>query len=442
MINPSVLIAEGAQDIHQSLTGVLFQYGCQIIETTEKADIIRLVFEKKPDLILIESSRTEEWDGLRVARKVRNSNNEVPIILVTKPDYKDDVLKDLGDRVKDYVIASARDEELMDIIRQRFSQPMTEVKNKDGIDSKIIGNSTAMKQVKSYIENVAPTDCTVLITGETGTGKELIAQMIHQNSKRAEEPFICINCAAIPESLLESELFGYEKGTFTGAHNSYPGKFNLAGKGTIFLDEIGDMSLSAQTKILRVLETREVYSLGAKRSVSMNARIISATNQDLEKLMTEGRFRADLYFRLNVARVELPALRNRKEDLILLLEHFIEKFNQEYGVNVEGVSKEALDALLYYSWHGNIRELKNLIEASYINSPTKEITLNDFPRAFTQKINEMEKMTKGEREQILSALYDTRWNKSMAAEKLEWSRMTLYRKMKKYNIVKKPDYKK
>ena len=314
MLNPAVLIAEGAQDIHQDLTGPLFQFGCQIMEASEKADIIRIVHERKPDLILIESSHTDTWDGLKVAKQVRSDNSKVPIILVTKPEQKEIVVKNLGERAKDYVIASSVDKRLINIIIKNLSESIPGVPDK--IDSMIIGGSMAMKEVKLYIMNVALMDCTVLITGETGTGKELAAQMIHRNSKRVEEPFICINCAAIPESLLESELFGYEKGAFTGAQSSYPGKLILAGKGTIFLDEIGDMSLNAQTKILRFIDTREIYPLGAKKSVSMNARIIAATNQNLEQLMADGLFREDLYFRLNVARIELPLLRNRKEDIV------------------------------------------------------------------------------------------------------------------------------
>lgn len=437
MLNPAVLIAEGAQDIHQDLTGPLFQFGCQIMEASEKADIIRIVHERKPDLILIESSHTDTWDGLKVAKQVRSDNSKVPIILVTKPEQKEIVVKNLGERAKDYVIASSVDKRLINIIIKNLSESIPGVPDK--IDSMIIGGSMAMKEVKLYIMNVALMDCTVLITGETGTGKELAAQMIHRNSKRVEEPFICINCAAIPESLLESELFGYEKGAFTGAQSSYPGKLILAGKGTIFLDEIGDMSLNAQTKILRFIDTREIYPLGAKKSVSMNARIIAATNQNLEQLMADGLFREDLYFRLNVARIELPLLRNRKEDIVPLLDHFMEKLNHQYGIDVEGVTKETLDALLQYNWHGNIRELKNLLEASYINFPSKNIEFSDLPKVFARKINEMGMLTRGEREQILSALYDTNWNKSKAAEQLKWSRMTLYRKMNKYNIVKNHD---
>jgi DNA-binding NtrC family response regulator len=435
MGNPAVLIAESDQILHQDLTGPLFEHGIKIIEALDNADINQIVREKKPGLVLIESSRCNKWNGLKEAKKLRNRNSKVPIVLVTRQDQKTRIVQALGDSIKDYIIASFPEEKLIDIIKLNLygNEDNNPLKSHNSI---MVGDSISMNENKNYIMKVAPTDCTVLVTGETGTGKELAAQMIHHNSKRHNKPFVCINCAALPDSLLESELFGYERGTFTGAHSSYPGKLLLAGKGSVFLDEIGDMSINAQTKILRAIETREIYPLGSKKGFSMDARIIAATNQDLEKLMEEGLFRADLYFRLNVVRIELPPLRKRKEDILPLLVHFIQIFNKQYGVGIKGVTKETLNALLKYHWPGNVREFKNILEASYINLPSDEITFSDLPKIFIKKINEMEKLSNCEREKIISTLAETGWNKSKAADKLNWSRMTLYRKMARYNIVK------
>jgi transcriptional regulator with PAS, ATPase and Fis domain len=277
-------------------------------------------------------------------------------------------------------------------------------------------------------------DSHVLITGETGTGKELTAEYIHQCSTRKAKTFIAINCAAIPDGLLESELFGYEKGAFTGAQMAYAGKLKLADGGTVFLDEIGDMSLYAQAKILRVIESKEVYPLGAKRSVPLDIRIITATNCDLEQLVLKKEFRQDLYFRLNVARVQLPPLRERKEDITCLVDYYIQIFSERFGSKHPGFTNEAWEALLQYDWPGNIRELKNFLEASYIDLPSDRITLKDLPDFICSPCQRGEGSSQTERELLLSALRSVHWNKSKAAEQLQWSRMTLYRKMAKYCI--------
>jgi len=298
----------------------------------------------------------------------------------------------------------------------------------------MIGDGAAMREIKAYLMNVATTDSTVLITGETGTGKELAAELIHRNSPRHQGPFVCINCAALPESLVESEMFGYERGAFTGAVASKRGKFELAEGGTVFLDEIGDMSPYAQMKILRTTEKKEVYRLGGKGATPINVRIVGATNRDPEQLIEQGNFRKDFYYRLNVARVHLPPLRLRKEDIPSLLKHYIRKFNQRFGREVEGLTEEALASLLHYDWPGNVRELKNLLEASFINLSSWKIAFMDLPKTFQKRLKETEGLPEKERDRVLSVLFATKWNKSKAAQKLHWSRMTLYRKMVKYQI--------
>jgi transcriptional regulator with PAS, ATPase and Fis domain len=287
--------------------------------------------------------------------------------------------------------------------------------------------------LKNSLKKIAATDCTVLITGETGTGKELVARLVHNWSPRSEKPCVIINCAAIPDTLLESEVFGYEKGAFTGAYSSREGAIKAANQGTLFFDEIGEMSPYAQAKILRTIENKEVCPVGGRKNLPVNVRFIAATNQDLEQLMKEGKFRSDLYFRLNVARVQLPPLRERKGDIVLLLNYFRKKLNRQFGKKIEGFTEEAIAALIDHDWPGNVRELKNLLEATFINADG-QIGLEDFPSFFRGQAGDSENLSQEERSLLLAALSHNNWNKSKAAEQLRWSRMTLYRKLKKYNI--------
>jgi len=225
----------------------------------------------------------------------------------------------------------------------------------------LIGDSAPMVRIKRRLEQVSATDCTVLITGETGTGKERVAEHIHQHSPRQGKPLVRINCAALPDGLLESELFGYERGAFTGANASYEGKLKLAEGGTVFFDEIGDMSPYAQAKILRVIETKEAYRLGGRRSIPFDFRVLGATNQDLERLVAENRFRKDLFFRLDVARIHLPPLKERKEDIPLLVDHYLKTYNTRFRRQIEGLTPEAWSCVLHYQWPGNVRELNNVL---------------------------------------------------------------------------------
>jgi DNA-binding NtrC family response regulator len=299
-------------------------------------------------------------------------------------------------------------------------------------DDRLIGESSAMRTVKAYLPKVAAADCNVLITGETGTGKECIAASIHRRSRRRDRPLVTINCAAIPEGLLESELFGYERGSFTGANAAYGGKLRQAEGGTLLLDEIGDMSLAAQAKILRAIETKEVQGLGSRRAVPLDVRIVAATNQDLELLMVENRFRKDLFYRLNVARIHLLPLRERPEDIPLLVEHYLGELNARSGLEVGTPGPEALRCLLAYEWPGNVREIRNVLEAIFISPPAGEITLADLPPRVQARVTLDSQ--RPERERVLAALLEVNWNKSKAAAVLHWSRMTLYRKMAKHGI--------
>jgi transcriptional regulator with PAS, ATPase and Fis domain len=278
------------------------------------------------------------------------------------------------------------------------------------------------------------TDSSVLITGETGTGKELVAEFIHKSGARRNKPFVCVNSAALPDSLLESELFGFEKGAFTGAVNKYPGRLRMAHNGTIFFDEIGDLSLGAQAKLLRAIESREVFPLGGWRSVSIDVRLIAATNRDLDTATAAGAFRQDLFYRLNVVRIELPPLRNRKEDIPRLVEHFVGVNNRELRRHVAGFHPEALALLKSYDWPGNIRELRNVVEVAFINTCTEQIDVCDLPDPLRRSFHKQVKTDS--RETLVNTLLATNWNISRVAYEMQCSRMTVYRKMAQHQIFR------
>jgi DNA-binding NtrC family response regulator len=294
----------------------------------------------------------------------------------------------------------------------------------------IVGESAALQRVRETIGRVSPSEVNVLISGESGTGKELVAELIHRSSTRSKGPFVSVNCAAIPDSLLESELFGHAKGAFTGADCSREGKFSEADGGTLFLDEIGDMSHYAQAKVLRAIETKRIDRLGARGGHLVNIRVLVATNRNLEQMMSTGQFRQDLYFRLNVIELNLPPLRERKEDIASLVTHFTSVFNRRFGADLSRFSDEVLDALCSYHWPGNVRELRNLFEAIYINSPPRILSLGDLPESFRRRLAS----APSDKSRMLDALASTQWNKSKAAKSLGWSRVTLYRKLAQYHV--------
>ncbi|MGA1839289.1 MAG: sigma 54-interacting transcriptional regulator [bacterium] len=449
----TIMVAVGDQNLCQKLKSRLINQGLEVIEAINKTNILHYIQYKILNLIILGSSLNDTWDGLQVAEKIRKYNRQVPIILVTKNNTEERIIAALRIGVNDYFkhpisfneLMSSISRNLSDIVQQRnifnIAQPLSLDNNSgfpdcDGFQP-MIGESGQIKDIKTYIMKVAPTESTVLITGETGTGKELAAELIHQNSSKSQKPFISINCAALPEGLLESELFGYEKGAFTGAIASKRGKFELANEGTIFLDEIGDMTPFAQAKILRAIEKKEIHRLGGNGGIPTDVRIIAATNQDSEQMVSDGKFRKDLYYRLNVARVHLPPLRERKEDILPLINYYIKKLNHRFDRKIEGFTDETLGFLLHYDWPGNIRELKNLLEATFINLPHRKISFIDLPRHYQERLKEMNGFSESERNKLLLTLFDTNWNKSKAAQKLHWSRMTIYRKIAKYRIPTK-----
>jgi DNA-binding NtrC family response regulator len=369
--------------------------------------------------------------GLPIAVRLRQTGVRIPILAVTTNGSEAEAAAALRTGVNDYFQLPSSAEQFMAALAARLPREHQE-------DSawRLLGRSRSIRELREYLPQVAASECNVLITGETGTGKELVAEAIHAGSRRCHARMLAVNCAAIPDSLLESEFFGYERGAFTGAHTGQRGKFEEAAGGTVFLDEIGEMSLHGQAKLLRVLESGEIQRLGSRRNASFDARIIAATNMDLEQLAEDGRFRLDLYFRLNVVRLQIPPLRERKEDIPLLVDHFIRELNQKLGLNVEGFTPDALALLLGHEWRGNVRELRNLVEAIFVTRPGRHIGPADFPGHFRNTLERERLRGEGnsDRDRLLAVLEATNWNKTETARRLKWSRMTVYRKMHRLHL--------
>lgn len=437
-----VLTTENDEYLYQNMKTRLACKGCDFIQVFNRRELLSLVRAQSPVVVILSYCGDSAWEILESAREIRQLDKSVLLVMIATQSSEELAIAALKAGINDYYRKDASAEEieasiecyLADLSVEKDKTPLVDPVSSD----QLIGASPSMRAIKTYLAKVASTDSTVLITGETGTGKELVAELIHSNSSRRKKPLVCVNCAALPESLLESELFGHERGAFTGAVVSQIGKFELAEKGTIFLDEIGDMSTHAQAKILRTIESKEVYRLAGKKSIPLNVRVIAATNHDPERLVAEGKFRKDLYFRLNVARLQLPPLRDRKEDIPRLLEHYAGEMNRRFGRTVQGFAEETLAYMLRYDWPGNVRELKNLCEAIFINlSPRSfEITFTDLPEPFQRLLRDSESLVQCEYDRLLSVLLSTKWNVSQAARKLHWSRMTVYRKIEKYHIEK------
>ena len=439
-----ILLANDDDAVHNTLASVAHRRGCCLVEAAHPGAVLAIIRRDRADLAVISATDQSDWNELEVVRQLRVANARLPLILITTRSSEELAIAALKAGVNDYLKAPATAPELCASLGRLLEREPPQavggvpLPGAAGADWMIAGDP-AMRRLRAYIGKAAATDSNVLITGETGTGEELVACLIHRASRRRSHAFVSINCAAIPETLLESELFGYERGAFTGAAARHEGKLKLADHGTVFFDEIGDMSTFAQSKILRAIESREVHRLGGHTGVPLDIRVIAATNQDLESLIKQQRFRSDLYFRLNVARIHLPPLRERKDDIPLLLEHYAGEFNRLFGGTVQGLTSETLERLLNYDWPGNVRELKNLLEAAFVNITSSPlITLDDLPDQFRRQLDG-ESAPRDERERALLALVATNWNKSKAAEMLHWSRMTLYRKMAKYHLLRSDD---
>jgi DNA-binding NtrC family response regulator len=440
-----VVIVDAKGALAETLIGVLVRLGCRQRPVPERwgRGALRRDAEPRADLVVTAATPEGEAAALERVERVRRLEPTLPIIFVAARSSEELVVAALRAGVTDYLrwpfappaLAASLERCLGPAPVAPGAVDAAGARDDDPDATRLIGASRRMREIRAYLAQVATTDANVLITGETGTGKELAAELIHARSARASRPFVSINCAALPEGLLESELFGYERGAFTGAHARRQGKLELAGGGTVFFDEIGDMSPHAQAKILRAIESRAVHRLGGNGGTALDIRVIAATNRDLERAVSEGNFRQDLYFRLNVARVHLPPLRERPGDLPALIRHYVAEFNRRLGVTATGFTDEALEQLLTYEWPGNVRELRNVIEATFVTRPQGHISLDHLPEPFRRRLSPGRRPHE-ERDELLSALIASRWNKSKAAERLNWSRMTLYRKLAKYRIVR------
>lgn len=441
MAIPSILIAWDDDARRPQLGRLLQVQGYEVAEARTAAPL-RALGAGAPAAVVLGSLRGGP-EPLELAREIRQRHRQIVLILLVPRSSEDRAVAALRLGVADYFkppfsLEAVAGSAMRSLGESKAAAGATLPQGEDHAAPVLLGTSAQIREINTYIARVGNSQSTALITGETGTGKELTASLIHRHSARHKRPFVCINCAAIPDTLLESELFGVERGAFTGAHASRAGKLQQAEGGTVFFDEIGDMDAYAQAKILRAIETKEVHRVGGRAGIPVDVRVIAATNQELEQKVGDGHFRQDLFYRLNVARIHLPPLRDRREDLPILLDHYVRVFNQRFARRLTGFSPEALAYLLRYSWPGNVRELRNLVEAIYINRPSESIGVGDLPETLRRRIEETAGLPEDERNRVLSALFAANWNKRQAAQRLHWSRMTLYRKMAKYHIVHHP----
>ncbi|VAX20139.1 Two-component system response regulator protein [hydrothermal vent metagenome] len=411
---------------------------------------------KKPDLILLDIM-LPDCNGVDLIPKIKSYDENLPIIMLSAQGNVEVAVNSLRQGAYDYFAKPIDSNKLEPAIKNALSnyelhEKIVELQEHLEYEfsfDHIISADQRMQDVFRLVSKILNNDITVLIHGESGTGKELIARAIHFNGKRKENPFVVVNCASIPRELLESELFGHEKGSFTGAHQRKIGKFELANGGTLFLDEIGEMEMSLQAKILRVIQQREFERVGGNVTIKTDVRILSATNRDLQKMVDENEFREDLFYRLNSFPIVVPPLRDRRGDIVILINHFIEKFNEKLNVNIKGVTKKALKILYDYNWPGNIRELENTIERCVILTDKQEIDVDVLPEQILSPV-ENYNISKNQvmfsenssiipfemlkKEAIKHALERTNGNVVEAAKKLNIGRATLYRLMEKYEI--------
>ncbi len=426
----------------------------EVLLASSEDEAVEIINEYCPELIALdinlEGSRSLSRGGMTILEMVKEKCPLTKVIMVTGNDNRQVALEAIAKGAFDYYTKPVNVDELKIIFHRAARLRQLEEENlrlSEELSRKfkfedMVGNSSVMEDVFALIRKVAPTDATVLITGESGTGKELVARAIHSLSARRDKPFIVINCGAIPENLLESELFGHEKGAFTDAHVQRKGKLEIADGGTVFLDEIGEMSLGLQVKILRFLQERVIERVGGNRPIELDVRIIAATNSDLGKKIEEGLFRDDLYYRLSVINIALPPLRERGEDILLLASHFMNKYRKDVpDKNLRGFTKEAKEVLMGYSWPGNVRELENRMRRAIILAEKEFITPQDL--GFTDKDEEsfrFDKLSLKEARQklevqlIKKALAESKGNVSLAAKLLGITRPTLYDLMEKYKI--------
>lgn len=441
-----ILVIDDEILIRTALQGILTTHGFKAKVCETGLEALTLLTKEFFDLVILDL-KLPDYNGLELLKKIKTLCPDTGVIIITAYAEVKSAVQAIKDGAFDYLAKPFQEEELLITLEKfikfrRLERELEFLKESlpaEKLTTELIGESKAIKELKQRIEIIANSDVPALIYGESGTGKELVADLVHKLSSRKDGPYIKINCTAIPDTLFEAELFGFEKGAFTGAIESKKGKLELANGGTLLLDEIGDLPLNIQPKLLRVLETNTFYPLGSKREVEVNTRYLFTTNKDLKKLVEEGKFRDDLYYRLNVISLKIPPLRERKEDIPSLIRYFLNYFAQKHGRSIPQISQEAYVFFLSYDYPGNVRELKHLIERAILLSQNNLITLRDLPEELFPKKTEPPpkqdyKRCKAlfEKEIILQALKECKGKKTEAARKLGISRKTLWQKLKNF----------
>jgi DNA-binding NtrC family response regulator len=458
-IKPTILVVDDELGARQSLE-VILEDDYRVLSAESGREALKVLQRESIDLILLDVNMPD-MDGLEVLRRIREQDEALDVIMVSALNLARKAVDAIKLGAYDYITKPYEPEDILSTVHRVISKQKLhreldflrrEVETVRGFDQ-IISQNKAMLEIFELVKKVGYTSTNILIIGESGTGKELIARAIHRQGSRKNGPFVAVNCAAIPPELMESEMFGHERGAFTGAHTRTIGKFEYANGGTLFLDEISALRSDLQAKLLRVLQEREIERIGSNKPIKVDIRVISATNTNLEDSVLSGKFRQDLFFRLNVVPISIPPLRERREDIPLLAKHFLNKFNLSFNKRIPGFSDKAMDVLLRYHWHGNIRELENFIERIIVLSKgNNPIELEDIPIEILMssgKATKDDKLSKAgliktreefEKRLILNVLEATRWNQTEAAKILKISRTYLIQKAKQFGIrMKKMD---
>jgi len=443
-VEAKILIVDDEKIVRESLSAWFKEDG-HIVETAEDAEqALKKLSKTRWDIYFLDI-KMPGMDGMELHRRIREIDSEAIVIIITAYASVDTAIQALKEGAFDYITKPFDPDSLSHIIRNAFKQRKLSIENielKDSLETltsppEIIGVSKHIQEIKKSIASVAKTDSTVMIRGESGTGKELVAQSIHRQSERRFFPLVSVNCGALSETLLESELFGHEKGSFTGALYRRKGKLEVANGGTLFLDEIGSISTKTQIDLLRAIEQKEFTRLGSNESIKSNFRVICATNTDLEKAVKEGKFREDLYYRLHVYVIYLKPLCQRIEDIPELVNHFIKNFRIKMNKPITGIGNRAMNMLMEYAWLGNIRELENSLERAMVTAKGNLLTKEDFQLNLTNEKIEFGtnlSLAEVEKKHILNVLEQNNWNISLAAKFLQVDRVTIYKKLKSYGI--------
>jgi DNA-binding NtrC family response regulator len=443
--NPTILIVDDEQVVRDSLSKWFREDGYKVSTAASAAEALQQLQVQRWDIILLDI-KMPGMDGMELQLRIKEIDSAPTIIFITAHATVDTAVKALKEGAFDYVTKPVDPDYLSHLVINALKQrslASENVKLKEQISEicradEIIGESPQMHKVYEMIQTVAKTDTTVMIRGESGTGKELIARAIHSNSNRRYFPIVAVNCGALPEGILESELFGHERGAFTGAQYKRKGKLELADGGTLFLDEVGNIDSKTQMDLLRVIETKQFTRVGGNEMIKVDFRVICATNKDLEKAVSDGTFREDLYYRLNVFTIFIPPLRERKGDIPVLANYFVQKYARTMGKSISSLSPEAMDTLVRYNWPGNVRELENAVERAMVVGKAPAIRPEDLPYQLTEKNHVLPtgSLAAVEKAHIASVLEQNRWNISRSAEILQIDRVTLYNKIEKYGLKK------